>query len=134
MALDPLEKERLRKKMALRMGIFLEGGKTVTCISGHTYWEPHYCELCQETHSDEILVVKNRSGKNLHVALSCLKEMIRFQVVDVEELAAWLDKLKTLRVDMEKRKLEAEALRLEERKKLEKKVIVRRRNESNPTT
>lgn len=134
MALDPLEKERLRRKMATRMGVFLEGGQSVTCISAHTYWEPHFCELCQQTHAEEILVVKNRSGKNWHVATPCLKEMIRFKVTDVEDLAPWLEKFKTLRVDMEKRKAEMELQRQEERKKLEKKVIVRRRAEFNPAT
>lgn len=129
MALDPLEKEQLRKKMAVRMGVFLEGGSSVTCISGHTYWEPHDCELCQTPHAEEILVVKNRSGKKMHVALSCLKEMIRFKVTDVEDLAPWLEKLKILRVDMERRKAADAVAREEERKRLEKKVIVRKRND-----
>lgn len=134
MALDPLEKEMLRRKMAVRMGVFLEGAKSVTCISGHTYWEPHLCELCQQTHSDEIVVVKNRSNKKWSVAISCLKEMIRFQVTDVEDLSPWLEKLKVLRVDMAKRKEESDLQRQEERKKLEKKVIVRKRSESSAAT
>lgn len=131
MALDPLEKEQLRKKMAVRMGVFLEGATAVTCISAHTYWEPHACELCQSIHAEEILVVKNRSNKTMRVALSCLKEMIRFKVTDVEELSPWLEKLKVLRVDMEKRKVENALAREEERKKLEKKVIVRKRNDNS---
>lgn len=129
MALDPLEKEQLRRKMATRMGTFLEGAKTVTCISGHTYWELHQCELCQTTHTDEILVIKNRSNKKMHVATTCLKEMIRFHVTDVEDLSQWLEKLKTLRADMERRKQESDLARQEERKKLEKKVIVRKRTD-----
>ena len=129
MALDPLEKEQLRRKMAQKMGIFLEGAKAVSCVSGHTYEQPHDCELCLTTHTDEILVIKNRSGKKMNVATSCLREMIRFQVTDVEELPRWLQKLSELRADMEKRKVERDIARAEERKRLEKKVIVRKRPE-----
>lgn len=130
MALDPLEKEQLRRKMATKMGSFLEGAKIVSCVSGHTYEEAHYCELCQMTHTDEILVIKNRSGKKMHVASACLREMVRFQVTDVEDLPRWLQKLSELRTDMERRKLEREVARAEERKRLEKKVIVRKRPET----
>ena len=134
MALDPLEKERLRRKMALKMGSFLEGGTSVSCVSGHYYGEPHLCELCQMTHADEILVVKNRSGKKLSVGLPCLKEMIRFHVTDVEDLPRWLEKLKELRVEHERRKVENEQLRQEERKRLEKKLIVRKRSAAPQST
>jgi hypothetical protein len=128
MALDPLEKDRLRKKMALKMGIFLESGQTVSCVSGHYYEEPHFCELCQATHAHEMLVIKNRSGKKLLVAAPCLLEMMRFQVTDVEDLPRWMEKLKELKAEEERRKLEKEQLRQEERKLLEKKVIVRKRD------
>lgn len=128
MALDALEKERLRKKMAMRMSVFLENSKVVSCISSHYYEEPRDCELCQMTHAEEILVVKNRANKKLHLASSCLKEMVRFHVVDeVEDLGRWLDKLVELKSDNEKRKAELAIQRDEERKKLEKKVIIRRR-------
>ncbi len=128
MALDPLEKDHLRRKMADRMGIFLESAKAVSCVSGHHYDELRPCELCQATHADELLVIKNRSGKKMIVAVACLKEMIRFQVVvDVEDLGRWLDKIKELRSESEKRKVGQQAARDEERKRLEKKVIVRKR-------
>lgn len=129
MALDPLEKEHLRRKMAAKMGIFLEGGVAVSCVSGHVYSEaPHYCELCQSAHADEILVIKNRSGKKMHVAVPCLLEMVRFKVTDVEELPRWLEKVKELRAEEARRRADQEEARREERKKLEKKVIVRRRS------
>ena len=125
--MDPLERDRLRRRMATQMGIFLGGASSVSCVSGHYYDEMHGCELCGDTHTVEILVIKNRAGKKMRVALSCLKEMIRFKVMDVEDLPRWLEKLSELKVELEKRKVEAEALRQEERKKLEKKVIVRKR-------
>lgn len=128
MALDALEKERLRKKMAMRMGVFLENAKVLSCISSHYYEEPPVCELCQMTHSGEVLVVKNRANKKLHLASSCLKEMVRFHVVDeVEDLGRWLEKLVELKADQEKRKLDLLLQREEDRKKLEKKVILRKR-------
>lgn len=127
MALDPLEKDRLRKKMALKMGIFLESAMSVSCVSSHFYDELHFCELCQSTHAAEMLVIKNRSGKKMLVALSCLKEMLRFQVTDVEDLSRWLEKLKELRAESERRKQERELAREAERRQLEKKVIVRKR-------
>lgn len=127
MALDPLEKDILRRKMALRMGVFLETGDTVSCVSSHFYFEPHLCELCQTTHADEILVIKNRAGKKMSVGVPCLKEMVRFRVTDVDDLPRWLEKLTELKAEAEKRR-QAEALvRMEERKRLEKKVIVRKR-------
>ncbi len=132
MALDPLEKDQLRRKMATRMGSFLEAGPSVSCVSGHTCEEPGLCELCQRVHAEELLVIKNRSGKKLKVAAPCLLEMVRFQVAEVEELPRWLEKLKELRSEAERRKAEAQRQRDEDRKRLEKKVIVRRRA-SEPT-
>ncbi len=129
MALDALEKDRLRQKMAVRLGVFLENSKFLTCISCHYYEEPHTCELCQMTHTEEMVVVKNRANKKMHLALSCLKEMIRFRVVDeVEDLGRWLEKMVELKSDFEKRKLESAHQREEERKRLEKKVILRKRS------
>lgn len=128
MALDPLEKERLRRKMAARMQVFVEGTPMVTCVSGHCYEEPHACDLCGEPHAIDLFVIKNRGGKKMLVASSCLKEMVRFRVTDVEELPKWLDKLKVLHAEMETRKLEAAKTREEERRRLEKKVIVRKKS------
>ena len=128
MALDPLEKERLRRKMAARMQVFVEGTPLVTCVSGHCYEEPHACELCGDTHALDLFVIKNRGGKKMLVASTCLKEMVRFQVTDVEELSKWLEKLKVLHSEMETRKVEAAKAREEERRRLEKKVIVRKKS------
>lgn len=125
--MDPLEKEQLRNKMALRMGSFAEGATTVMCVSGHYYLEPQFCELCQSTHTNDIMVIKNRVGKKLKTSSTCLREMVRFRVTDVEDFPKWLGKLSELRAEAERRD-EAEKLkREEERKKLEKKVIVRKR-------
>jgi hypothetical protein len=127
MAMDPLEKDRLRQKMATQMGIFLGGAKVVSCVSSHYYGEPQFCELCGQTHTEDIFVIKNRSGKKMRVGSGCLREMVRFQVTDVEDFTKWLSKLSELKVDFERRKAEAEEQRQEERKRLEKKVIVRKR-------
>lgn len=126
MALDPLEREQLRRKMALRMGTF-ESSRVVSCVSGHYYEEPHLCELCQNVHATELLVIKNRAAKKMLVAVPCLKEMVRFQVTDVEDLARWLEKIKELEKEHAARKAEQAVQREEERKRLEKKVIVRKR-------
>lgn len=127
MALDALEKEHLRRKLATRMGTFLEGSHLASCVSGHYFDEPAVCELCQESHAEELLVIKNRAGKKMKLAASCLREMVRFQVADVEDFARWLEKLKDLRKESESRRAEESRLRDEERKRLAKKVIVRRR-------
>lgn len=127
MAMDPLEKERLRRKMALRMAGFVENAATVSCVSGHFYFEDQFCELCQTTHTSDILVIKNRAGKKLKVASSCLREMVRFQVTDVEDLPKWLSKLSELKVEAEKRREEELRKKEEERKRLEKKVIIRKK-------
>lgn len=134
MALDPLEKDRLRKKMALRMQAFTDPKSPVSCVSGHVYFDLHQCELCQSNHADEILVIKNRANKKMIVAVSCLKEMVRFQVVEVEELERWLLKLKDLWGEAEKRRDEEKAAREEERKRLEKKVIVRKKTPEGAVT
>jgi hypothetical protein len=126
MGLDPLEKDRLRRRMALRMQAFAEGDTKVTCISGHYYDEPAYCELAEERKDSELLVVRNRSGKTMRVSLSSLKEMLRFQVIDVDELEKWVEKLKVLRTEAHKRKDLQNAALEEQRRKLEKKVIVRK--------
>ena len=127
MALDPMEKEQLRKKMALKMGIFLESSDKASCVSGHYYLEPHFCELCETACANEVLVIKNRSGKILHVGTPCLREMVRFRVVDVEDLSKWFLKFKDLKAEAERRREGELAAREEERKRLEKKVIVRKR-------
>ena len=132
MALDPLEREHLRRKMAQKMAIFQESASTVHCVSAHYSEEPKACELCQESHANEVFVIKNRSGKKLHVALSCLKEMIRFRVTDVEDLTKWLPKLPELKAEQERRKAELavqrEREREEARQRLGRKVIVRKRD------
>lgn len=113
--------------MAQRMAIFQESAPSVECVSAHFYLEPTFCELCQATHATELIVVKNRKNKSLRVALPCLKEMIRFKVTDVLDISKWIEKLRDLRLDAEKRKTDEVAERNEQRKLLEKKVIVRRR-------
>lgn len=113
--------------MAVTMGIFLESAKTVSCISGHVRDDVGECDLCGRTHALELLVVRNRSGKKMRVSLDCLKEMVRFQVCDVEELPRWLDKLKEMKADAERRKQSAAEAREEQRRKLSKRVIVRKR-------
>ncbi|MBI4404822.1 MAG: hypothetical protein HY537_11705 [Deltaproteobacteria bacterium] len=125
--MDALERERLRKKMAIRMMAFLESGGSVSCVSGHYYDEPHPCDLCLDSHATDLLVIKNRSGKKLRVASNCLMEMVRFQVAEVDDFPRWLEKLKELRVEAEKRKQQALLLREEERQRLGRKVIVRKR-------
>ncbi len=127
MAMDPLERELLRRKMAAKFNAFLEGGSHVSCVSGHFYEEPHFCDLCQVTHADTVVVIKNRSGRKMVVGTNCLKEMVRFQVAEVEEFQKWLQKIDALKAEAEKRKEEIDRAREEERKKLEKKVIIRKR-------
>jgi len=125
--MDVLEREKLRQKMAMKMGIFLQNQSTAECVSGHWYAEEQSCELCLDTHAHEILVIKNRSGRTIKVGISCLKEMIRFQVIEVQDLARWLRKLPELRSEEEKRQKELALFRIQERKRLEKRVIVRKK-------
>lgn len=126
--MDPLEREHWRRRIATKMGIFLEGGTQVTCVSGHYYdAEPYLCELCQTQHGQEVFVIKNRSGKKLHVEFGCLKEMIRFRVVDVEELERWIPKMADLKNEAAERRKLVEKQREEERSRLEKKIIIRKR-------
>lgn len=65
-----MEKDQLRRRMALRMQVILESGKAVTCVSGHYNEEPGSCELCQTQHAVELLVIRNRAGKKFHVVPS----------------------------------------------------------------
>ena len=133
MALDPLEKERLRQSMALRMGSFLEGAPAATCVSGHYYEEDRSCELCLRVHARDVLVLKNRSGrKSMALAAECALEMMRYQVADIDDLPRWMDKLKELRADSENRRAETEAVREEQRKVSGKRVILRRKATEAP--
>lgn len=129
--MDPMEKDRLRKKMADRMRVMLEGGKAVVCVSAHYDENPGVCDLCQQKHVQEQIVIKNRANKRFHVAENCLREMVRFQVTEADDFGKWLGKMKDLRADFEARKQEAQAKREEERRRLEKKVIVRKRDSGN---
>ncbi len=116
--------------MATVMAIFQESAPSVECVSAHYDTELTYCELCLSVHATELIVVRNRKNKKLRVALPCLKEMIRFKVTDVLDLSKWIEKLRELRVDFEKRIVDEQTLRTEQRKLLEKKVIVRKRSET----
>lgn len=109
------------------MAIFLGGADSVSCVSSHYFGEAQFCELCGQTHTEDIFVIKNRANKKMRVASQCLREMVRFQVADVEDFTKWLSKLSELKADFEKRKLEAVVAREEERKRLEKKVIIRKK-------
>lgn len=122
-----MEKDQLRRRMATRMHTFLEAGSTVTCVSAHYSDVPAVCELCQQAHANEMVVIRNRAGRNFHVAPHCLREMLRFQVADVLDLPKWLEKLKDLRLEFERRKQEAQLKEEQARRSLEKKVIVRKR-------
>ena len=113
--------------MATKLGTFVDVGAPVSCVSGHFYEAPHLCELCGDAHADEIVVIKNRAGRKMQVAVPCLKEMVRFRVVDVEDFPRWLEKIKALRAEDERRQAERELARQEERRRLEKRVIVRKR-------
>lgn len=125
--MDPMEKEKLRRKLADRMGAFAEVGHAA-CVSAHYYLEPHSCELCGEQHTNEFFVLKNRAAKKLLIGGPCLREMVRFRVVEVEELERWLEKIPGLRVEAEKRRDEQAKAREEERRRLEKKFIVRKKS------
>ncbi len=127
MAMDPLEKDRLRRQMATRMHLILGGGASVECVGAHYQDEPVVCDLCLDAHATELFVIRNRAHKKFHVAAACLREMVRFQVGDVVDMGKWLEKMKEIKLDHEKRKRDEDLLRLEERRRLEKKVIVRRR-------
>ncbi len=116
--------------MAQKMAIFQESAPSVECVSAHYDAEPTYCELCLTTHATDLIVVKNRKNKKLRVALPCLKEMIRFKVTDVLDLSKWIEKLRELRLDYDKRKTNQETERTEQRKLLEKKVIIRKRTDT----
>lgn len=128
MAMDPSEKDRLLRKMATQMSIFLGGAQTVTCVSSHYYEKEQGCELCLRTHTLDLFVIKNRAGKKMRLASSCLREMVRFQVTDVEDFPKWLAKISDLKNDVDRRKAAAEVERQEERQRLGKKVIVRKRS------
>ncbi|MCX6103857.1 MAG: hypothetical protein NT000_11465 [Proteobacteria bacterium] len=128
MAMDPSEKDRLLRKMATQMSIFLGGAQTVTCVSSHYYEKEQGCELCLRTHTLDLFVIKNRAGKKMSLASSCLREMVRFQVTDVEDFPKWLAKISDLKNDVDRRKAAAEVERQEERQRLGKKVIVRKRS------
>ena len=129
--MDALEKEHLRRKMADRMVAFVEASPSVSCVSGHFYDEPQGCDLCLQVHAQELLVIKNRKNKKMKVAASCLREMVRFKVTDVEDFARWLAKISELEKENERREAEKEVQGQEDRKLLEKKFIVRRRTETN---
>lgn len=127
--MDPLEKEHLRRRIADRMDAFAGGNGSVTCISGHVYDdEARPCELCQLAHANEILVIRNRAGRKLHAAVPCLLEVVRFQIAEVEDLPRWIEKIKLLRHAAEARRSRTTAEREEEKRRLEKRVIVRRRS------
>ncbi len=70
----------------------------------------------------------------MRAALACLKEMVRFRVVEVDDLEKWIPKLKELWAEAEKRREEERLVREEERKRLEKKVIVRKKTSEGVST
>ena len=127
MVLDALEKQRLRKKMALRMSAFLGNSRELVCVSGHWYPSPQFCELSQTSEDNEMMVVKNRAGKKMKISVTSLRDMIRFQVVEAKDFERWLEKLPALKLESLKREESALKEREEERRRLEKKVIVRKR-------
>lgn len=131
MAMDALEKERLRRKMALKMEAFQGSHGVVVCVSGHWSDEELDCELCEDTHAQGILILKNRKGRKLKADAKCVAEMVKFRVTDVEDLEKWLAKMGEFRAEAARRKDEQKVAREEERKRLERKVIVRRRPREN---
>ncbi len=132
--MDALERQHLRKKMALKMEVFQGKSRDVACVSAHWVSPAQVCDLCERVHAEEVLVIKNRKGQNLKVDGKCLTEMVRFQVTDVADLPKWFEKIGALKAEQQRRAEEARKLQEEERKKLERKVIVRRRPGENSGT
>jgi len=70
MALDPIEKTYCDERWPNEWGSFWRAVLTVSCVSGHFYFEPHFCDLyVRHRNADEILVIKNRAGKKLQVSV-----------------------------------------------------------------
>lgn len=105
---------------------FAKGAPALTCIRSH-YFPEHdaRCDLTGFKECDEIFVLANRAGTTIKVSAKALQ--IVANVVDVENLEEWYQKLKELKRAQRQKEKEAAEAKLQNAKK----VVVRRKTDGS---
>ena len=104
--------------------LFAKGAPSLKCIRSHYFPEGNAtCDLTGFKECEEIFVLANRAGATIKVSQKALQ--IIANVLDVEGLEEWYQKLKEMK--RAQRQKEKEALEL--RQKSASKVVVRRKRD-----
>lgn len=105
--------------------LFAKGAPSLTCIRSHYFPERNArCDLTGYKECEEIFVLANRVGTTIKISAKALQ--IVANVVDVENLEEWYQKLK----EMKRAQRLKEKQALEARQQNVKKVVVRRKTDS----
>lgn len=103
---------------------FAKGAPSLTCIRSHYFPERDgRCDLTGFKECEEIFVLANRAGITIKVSAKALQ--IVANVVDVENLEEWYQKLK----EMKRAYRQKEKQALEARQQNTPKVVVRRKRD-----
>lgn len=104
--------------------LFAKGAPSLKCIRSHYFPERNAtCDLTGYKECEEIFVLANRVGITIKVSAKALQ--IIANVVDVEDLEEWYQKLKDLKRAYRQKEKEA----LEARQNSATKVVVRRKRD-----
>jgi hypothetical protein len=104
--------------------LFAKGAPALKCIRTHYFPEREAkCDLTGFKECEEIFVLANRAGSTIKVSAKALQ--IIANVIDVEDLEEWYQKLKEMKRSHRQKEKEA----LETRQNSATKVVVRRKRD-----
>ncbi len=104
--------------------LFVKGAPSLKCIRSHYFPERDAkCDLTGFKECEEIFVLANRAGSTIKVSAKALQ--IIANVIDVEDLEEWYQKLKEMKRSHRQKEKEA----VEARQNSATKVVVRRKRD-----
>jgi hypothetical protein len=109
-----------------RIVLFAKGAPSLKCIRSHFFADKSgVCDLTGAREQEEVYVLANRAGETLKVSRSSLD--IVANVIDVENVDEWYQKLKA-QIRAYREKQVEEARRIEEERRKSTRVVLRRKN------
>lgn len=117
---------QLMESYQQKVRLFSKGAPSLKCIRSHFFPDRSgVCDLTGAKEQEEIYVLSNRAGETIKVSRASLD--ILANLIDVEGVDEWYQKLKAQIKAFHEKQLE-EARRLDEERKKSSRVVLRRKN------
>ena len=117
---------QLMESYQQKVRLFSKGAPSLKCIRSHFFPDRSgVCDLTGAKEQEEIYVLSNRAGETIKVSRASLD--ILANLIDVEGVDEWYQKLKAQIKAFHEKQLE-EARRMDEERKKSSRVVLRRKN------